>query len=128
MTKFGKRKDGRVYPKTSKKTGMKGTVKNSGKIIRATGYWAKGDSSYSDFAWELKAIKSIVDRREKYNKQRFPDFEYELKITKGINTTIEYFGKSNGKIVDHFKIKRGRNGLWGMKNLPKKFDFKRQLR
>jgi len=122
---FGKRKDGQAYPKTKRKTGRKGTIKNSGKLIKATGYWAKGDKKYSEFAWELKDIKLIIDRREKHNRTKFSDFKYETKVTAGINSSIEYFGMSHGKLVDHFKIKRGRKGLYGMKNLPKNYDFKR---
>jgi len=124
MIKFGKRKDGQAYPKIKNHSIRKGTIKHSGKIIRAKGYWAKGDSNYSDFAWALKDIKSIINRREKIMKIRFDNLEYELKISNK-QATIEYFGTSHDKLVDHFKIKRGRNGLWGIKNMPKKYDYKR---
>jgi len=92
MIKFGQRKDGRKYPKIKKKNGKKGTVRNSGKIIKAKGYWARGDSSYSNFAWDIMGIKSIIDRREKFNKQRYPEFSYQIKEAKGANVTLEYFG------------------------------------
>lgn len=123
MSAWGKRKDGRTYPKKLK-TGKKGTLRPAGKIVPAKGYWAKGDAKFSEFAWSFKAISSIIEKRQKLIAGRFDDLRYTSKVSEK-KVTAEYFGTSNGKLVDHFKIKRGSNGLWGIKNLPKKYNFRK---